>query len=428
MATKCIFICVLLILFFVGTSQTVFAQEKKTKKGNTELLIVIDNSGSMKETEKFLKEAISLINVLTEMRSMEVDITYMTFNEMVFQSESALDIVYVSGKETCIIQGICAADEWVDNKISEGTNVKVLFISDLFSSCYIQEGKMCKYDIEIAKSEQEEIDEIESRWKKWCKDGKASVVVWTWASFCSTENVINTIEYIEKHEEADIKKGYQVDFNPWEKERFNPLKMDNEEEFIKMAIKSYEKLMNSAEIEWENYWAYNIDNVIKETDDEEKVIYFYFPGENDVEIKSNGIRYNPQIEGLYILPGKGNKYNVRWNSRSSSTTERRSGFILVIPDVKWEIDFLPNILSANEKFTITLFRGNALSGSREGENIYDCKLTVESINNDENVLEYVLEYQNGVFLKSDLMLEAGKYNFIFEVDGEVVAQKEKRVN
>lgn len=413
-----------IMLFGILECGMVYGAEKNT---DTELLIVIDNSGSMKANMDFLKEVVSIIKVLAGECEEDITISYLIFNEDVQIIDVFDGIQIIDSKETCIMQGIEATDQWMEKKIEEGSNVKVLFISDLFSSRYLDNGQVKKYDVNYAKKEQGNILRIEDKWKEWCTDRKANILIWTWESFCTTEKKENTIDNLEKNNADEISWGYQVKFEPVENTVISVGQFEETDrniEFIKKAVESFEILLGSSEVKWETYYVNQEAFREMKLDEKEKNIYLLFPNADDIQIKYNDAEVESQYNGLYLLDQKEHKYYVK----AQTNAGKIEGYKLIVPDLEWKIRFSDGVLKKNKEFIVILSPSAQLGGSWENPTGYNCSLKVLDQIGDE-IGSWNMEYnpEEGCFCVKRKM-EAGIYTFIGVVNGKEVDRKGMSVN
>ena len=425
-------ILILLIIMVVLRLSNNSPAHASGKDTSTELLIAIDNSGSMKENLEFLDQVVNLIKLLAEQRGADVMISYLLFNENVLITDTFDEIEIVSGKETCIMQGIEAADRWMTEKIENGKSVKVLFISDLFSSRYLdkENGKVKIYDMNRAEEEQMEILKIENKWAEWCKAKKATVLIWTWDSFCKTEKVENTLDNLKENKASEISIGYQVKFKPDKNvEITNNLSAPAEKdtEFIKQTIHSFETLLGSSNVKWENKsYVVNPEETRTLTlKAKDRLIYLFFPKTNNVRVTYNGNDVETKYNDLYILDKKESSYSIIGKSGSGKS----EGFLLKIPDLKWEISLSDTLLKKSDDFAVILSPSESLGGSWGDPGTYNCILRIKDSQNNEiynGIFEY--DYEKSVFFLEHSISISGWYTFIGEVNGDEIDTIKRKVN
>ncbi len=395
------------------------------KNADTEMLIVIDNSGSMKKSMDFLKKVVSMIELLADGCEEDINISYLIFNEQAQITGEFGEIQIISGKETCIMQGIEAADQWMEKKIEKGNIVKVLFISDLFSSRYLENGQVKKYDMDYALKEQKKILEIEKKWKEWCDNKKANILIWTWESFCATEKKVNTVDYLQKNNIDEASWGYQVKFEPVKNTIISancPEETDQNAEFIKQTVQSFEILQGAPDVKWESYKVNNEKEREVKVGDEEKQIYLFFPDVTDIQVEYDGVEVGSQYDGLYLLDQKKDVYKVKAQSNAGI----KDGYKLIVPEIEWKISFSNGTLKRNEEFTVFLTPSAPLSGN--GSNLEDgCILKI--LKGKEEVCRCNMEFdaEKNCFY-AECEIEAGAYTFIALVNGIEVDKEGRSVN
>ena len=419
---------VLIVIILLGISKKCFATET-VKNADTKLLIVIDNSGSMKENLDFVENTVSLLKLLVYERGADADISYLLFNETTLMTDTLDDIQIVSKNETCIMQGVEAADQWMTKEIECGNYVKVLFISDLFSSRYLESesGVVKTYDINQAAAEQEEITAIEEKWAKWCNAKKASVLIWTWESFCNAEKAENTVSNLKENNKEEISAGYQVVFEPDKNIVISSSAIDADEEtieFIKQTVCSFEILMGSSNANWkkQNYMINPGETRQLKVDEDKKLIYLFFPQPDNIIITYNNIAIEAKYDGLYILDRKEYTYSV-----SGKGNRSEEGYLLNVPDLRWDTS-LSTPLKKSTTFTAELIPSESLSGSWGAPDDYHCVLRIKV--DDYEIYSQSMTYnaEKGSFFLEHAIAGTGWHTFIFEVNGKEIVSVKRKIN
>lgn len=392
---------------------------------DTELLIALDNSGSMKKTGKEMEEVIELIGKLLEARDVKIPVTYLLFNENVHYVEDERKINLETGKETCIWQGIEHADSWIKDRIADGKNVKLLFISDLFSSRKLEKSGITFYTFETASEEQENINMVVDQWKQWEAEKKLDVVVWTWKSLCTGEDSQNTITYLEKNNKEAAENGYQVTLKI---NNGNIFKLDFEKDkatFIKHAVKSFEMLLYGMNEDWRSWNISKSGEKKYKTDNDTIGYYIYFPDTVDIEVKDG----KPVCKNLYLVEGEMEYLQV---VVSVNNGEKCKGYILRIPDLDWEMNIDTRIEKGKE-FSLQMKTDTPISGAWGRPEDYECKVKIYKKNEmqKKEYKEIVLTYEpdKEVFEGKCILEEAENYCFIGYINGKRLRKDiSKKVN
>lgn len=417
-------ICSVVVKLWSVNAVEVLAGEKWVP--DTELLIVLDNSGSMKKTGKEMEEVIALIGKLLEARHVKIPVTYLLFNENVHNVEDERKINLETGKETCIWQGIEHADSWIKDRIADGKNVKLLFISDLFSSRKLEKSGITCYTFETASEEQENINMVVEQWNQWEDEKKLDVVVWTWKSLCAGEDSQNTIAYLENNNREAVEKGYQVTLNSLKSENIIGLNfVKDKTAFTKNAVRSFEMLLYGMDEDWRSC---NIPKSGKreyKTDKNFRGYYIFFPDTVDIEVEDG----KPIWKNLYLVEGKREYLQM---VVSVNNGEKCEGYILRIPDLRWNMKVDTRIEKGKE-FSLQVKSDISISGAWGRPEDYECKVKIykEHEMQEEKYKEIVLTYDSDkeVFEGRCILEEAENYCFKGYINGEKVCKDiSKKVN
>ena len=196
---------IILQVFYININ----AEEKQNLE--TEVLVVIDSSGSMKQLDIAIREVLQMILSFETLEHYKLMAEYFLFNEtgiewITMDRKSATPIEEIQyGGETSIYVGLEGINDWVNKELEDNTSINLLMLSDLFSS-RDKNGKI--FDWETARREQRRIDIWITEWKKLIRKNKFNPFFMRWESMTPKENIYKTLEYLEKN--GNISNGYQI--------------------------------------------------------------------------------------------------------------------------------------------------------------------------------------------------------------------------
>lgn len=385
---------------------------------DTELLIVLDNSGSMKETGKEMEEVVGLIGKLLETRDIRIPVSYLLFNEDAYYVEDGQEIRLETGKETCIWQGIEHTDYWIKERIAEGKSVKLLFISDFFSSRRLENNGIACYTFETASEEQENISEVVEQWNQWQDEKKLDFVVWTWESLCKGEDSRNTIAYLKKHDKEAVGKGYQVVIDcpnrfmlNWKKDKTT---------FIKYAVTSFESLLYGIDEKWRSWNIVGHGKKERKISEGHKGCYIYFPDIAGIEVEEGKLIY----KNLYWVEANTESIQV---VISSDNKKKSKGYILQIPDLQWKIN-VDTRIKEDKEFSLQVTPNFPLSGAWGKPEDYVCR--VEIYQNNIMVQDITLNYNSDKekFVGKCTLGKTGEYKLAGYINDKEMCSVTKKVN
>lgn len=173
-----------------GASETIGTMEE------TQLLVAIDNSGSMGPSVKIIHDTTEMISALVKKELPTSAVEYMLFNADKAEFVSADDLFPINyGGETSIYLGMEQINTWVEERVREneeqGIRTALILFSDLYSSRTVERDH---YTEETAQGEQEDIDTWTQNWKMWIEDGSLDVCVIQWESMAAEESSSRTLE------------------------------------------------------------------------------------------------------------------------------------------------------------------------------------------------------------------------------------------
>lgn len=417
----------LLFILILESSGIVLA--KGNQHQETALLVVVDNSGSMHGGKSLLNSAVATIQELIEKRNIEIDVEYLVFNENPSGIQKSLPQLYSGGKETGIFAGINGANEWVEEKTAAGVKVKVLFISDLFSSRYWDKEtqRATEYTFGLAKTEQEEIKEIETKWKSLCDTGQMDVIVWKWKNTCKTEDSRNTVIYLEdkwKLDDDDKINGYQVQFledDVIDLEEGSK-ELDDRANCNLQLVEIFEQLIYGIEVEWEEKNVLSTQMVKKE---EGQIVYICIPENSNVAIvkaDENGEgktkKLSSIVEQLYCCEEDG--YGLKPDGKQKNTV-----YILKEPLLEWEITAFQDDSFVDGKKYVTVVVCVKPTRNLVGKEEYDCQLKQEK-DGVEELIETT--FVDGMFqyeFEGEKKEFVGTYHFYPIINGEKINVSER---
>lgn len=314
----------LLLISCLCGKNVVYANESDSV--DTELLVMIDNSGSMVEAKESIDEQIEILKKLIKEGGLDVNITYLLFNEEVRFEKNYENVSMEEGKETCFLQGMEEANKWISEKIDDKKSVRVLLISDLFSSRQIIDDQVTKYNYDAIDSEQKKIEEIESQWDDI---ENLEIIIWCWDSLCEGENPQND-KYCLKDKEVECKKGYQVRLDQDKKMK---VAINERDSRVKIAVETFERLFNASGEKWKGP-----KKRFTISDDSRGCYVYVLDTDRDIVIENS----KKIEEGLYLVEKKEDKVNIKCEDI----------YVFEIEDVRWNIDFSERILEADKEFEI----------------------------------------------------------------------------
>lgn len=183
------------------------AEERQnlTKK----LLVVIDNSGSMRSLDTVIQETLQIISAFDELAQDELTVDYLLFNADKIEVVSAEEIRFVQEAmkyqgETSVYKGLEKVEEWV-NANKEQVPISILVLSDLFSS---RDKNGDIFNWKAAKEEQNKINLWTAEWSSLIKADMLSALFIYWDSMAPGESVDMTLNALKENQ--NVSAGYQV--------------------------------------------------------------------------------------------------------------------------------------------------------------------------------------------------------------------------
>lgn len=382
----------LLLISCLCRKNVVYANESDSV--DTELLVMIDNSGSMVEAKKTIDEQIGILKKLIKEWGLDVNITYLLFNEEIRFEKKYENVSMEKGKETCFLQGMEEANKWISEKIGDKKSVRILLISDLFSSRKIIDGQITKYNYDAIDSEQKKIRDIENQWDKI---ENLEIVIWSWDSMCKGENPQND-KYRLKDNEEECKKGYQVRLNENKKMK---VAINEKESQVKIVVETFERLFNASGKKWKE---------LKKRftlSDESRGCYIYvLDTDKDIVIENS----KKIEEGLYLVEKESEGFNI----------ECEDAFVFEIEDVRWNIYFPENILKTGKSFKIYIQPEGMI------KNIEKYEVNIKA---GEKKIELTYSPDEKIFVGEFVLEQKGRIIFECYINGKKVpGEKRKYIN
>lgn len=214
-----VLMCMLLKMPLIDANAAEDSQSTDIRKKN--LLVAIDNSGSMKPLSTVIQEVVQVVFALEELEEDELSVEFLLFNaeetkyfsagkdlnaSMEEKIKNLQEIIEYRG-ETSVYAGMKGIKEWVDRNtnLAKDASINVFILSDLFSS---RDENGDEYIWKNAKKEQMEMNQWIVDWEKLIREDKMNVSFIHWESKTAGENSDHTLKFLE--ESKDISNGYQV--------------------------------------------------------------------------------------------------------------------------------------------------------------------------------------------------------------------------
>lgn len=179
----------LLLVCCFGIKLISLAEEGKNGD-ETEILLVVDRSYSLRNEEESVKQSLELLYEWVEREALSNMVDVVAFADKAVRTElTDMDQVLLNRNRTSVVEGLNEANLWIEEKLEKGKKVSVIVISDLVES----PGQICS--IEEAERKQEKVDAIIKSWSDLRNEGALNYFFITWKD---DENV-------NKNEESDEK-------------------------------------------------------------------------------------------------------------------------------------------------------------------------------------------------------------------------------
>lgn len=415
---KAVLVVLSLVMFMdIYQLSIVKAAEKVTDTG-MELLIAVDNSGSMKDTG--MDEVIQFVSKQMEHGKMVSTVEYLTFNaeQVDYVEPNKVSTLKYTG-QTSIYAGLEEVNHWVSNKIDEekATNIGVIVFSDLFSS---RDSKGKRYKLESALQEQKKIAEWAEEWNTKVEKGKLKIRFISWESMCPGESREMKVEAMTS--ESQLKNGFQVVLGETEKYRIDIAEMNKwdsdltlEQKRIQFCSCEVIKLITGIDdLEWEKETLSVRDSSYKkiELPESYQLLLQFNYEENSTETEfvfGSETKLQPQV----LLKGQGTQIFLLNNIENTELPIKMNFgkahiYYLCVPNIQFGMSLTAGINEVGKEVTLTIKPDCSESDWRWRDFL-----------NEEYIFELIDASTNKVISRDKIKYGKAEYSFSFPQRGEM---------